>query len=50
MIIPKNKIQEIELELTGTCNLECPLCTRNYLHAKHQKIKNIRNTNEIKNK
>ena len=49
MIIPKNKIQEIELELTGTCNLECPLCTRNYLHAKHQKIKNIRTLETIIN-
>ena len=49
MIISKNEIQEIELELTGTCDLECPLCTRNYLHAKHQKIKNIRTLETIIN-
>lgn len=34
--IPINEVKEIELELTGTCNLKCPLCTRNYAHANHQ--------------
>ena len=45
--IPLNEIQEIELELTGICNLKCPLCTRNYLHANHQKVKNVRPIEDI---
>lgn len=31
----KEDILEIELELTGTCNLDCPLCTRSYVNAQH---------------
>ncbi|MFA7127779.1 MAG: radical SAM protein [Sphaerochaeta sp.] len=42
MQLSNNDIHEIELELTGTCDLSCPLCTRNYLHANHQKVKNVR--------
>jgi MoaA/NifB/PqqE/SkfB family radical SAM enzyme len=47
MFLPYNKIKEIEIELTGICNLSCPLCTRNYSHANHQKYKNIRPLNEL---
>lgn len=42
-----NDIEEIEIDLTGCCNLQCPLCTRNYTHAKHLIQKNIRSLNEI---
>ncbi len=45
--IPINEVQEIELELTGTCNLQCPLCTRNYTHAKHQLKSNQRPLEDI---
>ena len=47
MFLPYNKIKEIEIELTGICNLSCPLCTRNYSHANHQKHKNIRPLEEL---
>lgn len=40
-------VKEIELELTGTCNLRCPLCTRNYSHANHQLIANQRPLEDI---
>ena len=46
-IIPISEVKEIELELTGTCNLQCPLCTRNYSHAKHQLIANQRPLEDI---
>jgi MoaA/NifB/PqqE/SkfB family radical SAM enzyme len=42
-------VEEIELELTGVCNLKCPLCTRNYSHAKHQLVSNQRPLTEIIN-
>lgn len=48
-ILYKNQIEEIEIDLTGTCNLMCPLCTRNYVHAKHMIQKNIRPLSEIIN-
>lgn len=35
------------MDLTGVCNLKCPLCTRNYAHAKHLLKKNIRSLKEI---
>jgi len=35
MKVLKSSILEIEMDLTGTCNLKCPLCTRNYSHAQH---------------
>jgi MoaA/NifB/PqqE/SkfB family radical SAM enzyme len=47
MIISKSEIEEIELDLTGLCNLECPLCTRNYAHANHLVQKNVRPIEEI---
>ena len=40
-------IEEIEMDLTGTCNLKCPLCTRNYVHAQHLLTPNIRPMHEI---
>lgn len=42
-----DQIEEIELDLTGYCNLACPLCTRNYAHAVHLLKKNIRSLKEI---
>jgi len=46
-IMKKSDIEEIELDLTGQCNLQCPLCTRNYAHANHLVKKNIRPIDEI---
>jgi len=40
-------VEEIEMDLTGTCNLKCPLCTRNYKHGNHLDGKNIRHIDEI---
>lgn len=47
MIVKKSDIEEIELDLTGTCNLSCPLCTRNYSHANHLVEKNVRTIDQI---
>lgn len=47
MIVDKSYFEEIEMDLTGVCNLECPLCTRNYSHAGHLLKKNIRTIDEI---
>jgi MoaA/NifB/PqqE/SkfB family radical SAM enzyme len=41
------EIEEIELELTGTCNLSCPLCARNNPEAKDLLKKNHRPLNNI---
>ena len=41
MILSKDFFEEFELDLTGTCNLQCPLCSRNYKHAQHMNKKNI---------
>lgn len=46
-ILTRSDIVEIEMDLTGTCNLRCPLCTRNYAHAKHMIKPNIRKVEEI---
>ena len=43
----RNEIEEIEMDLTGTCNLQCRICTRNFVHAKDMAIKNVRTLNEI---
>ena len=48
-ILNKIDIEEIEMDLTGICNLACPLCTRNYVHAKPMLVKNIRPLLEITN-
>lgn len=47
MIVNKSFFEEFELDLTGTCNLQCPLCSRNYKHAQHMNKKNIRPLNNI---
>lgn len=47
VIVKKSEIQEIEMDLTGVCNLSCPLCTRNYSHANHLVEKNVRTIDEI---
>lgn len=47
MIVDKSHFKEFEIDLTGTCNLSCPLCTRNYLHASHTVYKKIRELKDI---
>ena len=47
MIVHKDQIEEIEMDLTGVCNLQCPLCTRNYAHANHLVKKNVRTIEDI---
>jgi MoaA/NifB/PqqE/SkfB family radical SAM enzyme len=47
MLILKSEIEGIEIDLVGLCNLECPLCTRNYAHANHMLKKNIRPVEDI---
>ena len=42
-----NDIYEFEIDLTGTCNLQCPICTRNYHHSNHLLKKNIRPLSDI---
>ncbi len=44
--LQKHEILEVELELTGTCNLDCPLCSRSYENAKHLLVKHIRPLDE----
>lgn len=43
----KSYFEEFELDLSGTCNLSCPLCSRNYAHAQHMVYKNQRPLEEI---
>ena len=43
----KSEVEEMEMDLTGVCNLSCPLCTRNYQHANHLVEKNVRNIDTI---
>lgn len=45
--LEKSEIHQIELELTGTCNLRCPLCTRSYKNAQHLLKYNERPLSEI---
>lgn len=47
VIIKKSEVEEIEMDLTGVCNLSCPLCSRNYQHANHLVKKNVRSISEI---
>jgi len=47
MLIHRSNIEEFEMDLLGTCNLECPLCTRNYTHASHMLKPNTRPLKEI---
>jgi len=46
-MLKKSDIREIEMDLTGTCNLKCPLCTRNYAHARHLIKPNSRALSDI---
>jgi MoaA/NifB/PqqE/SkfB family radical SAM enzyme len=48
-LLREEDIKEVELELTGTCNLNCPLCTRNYHHADHMMKHNERPISDIIN-
>jgi len=48
MKISRDYFEEFEMDLTGVCNLSCPLCSRNYTHAQHMVYKNIRTLDEIK--
>lgn len=41
-----NEVLDIELELTGICNLHCPLCANQYAFNSHIKGKNIRPLSE----
>lgn len=45
----KNYFEEIEIDLTGSCNLLCDRCSRNYKHSQHLVKKNIRPVNDIIN-
>jgi len=47
VIMQKSEVEEMEMDLTGVCNLSCPLCTRNYQHANHLVEKNVRNIDTI---
>lgn len=47
MKVHKSEYEMFEIELTGICNLDCPLCTKNYKHAKHMYGRNIRPLEEI---
>ena len=47
MILTKDYYESFELDLTGTCNLSCPLCTRNYTHAQNAVYENIRPLSEV---
>ncbi len=43
----KSDIIEIEVELTGLCNLHCPLCARNYSYTQHLRKYNKRKIEDI---
>ena len=47
MKVTRDYFEEFELDLSGTCNLSCPLCTRNYVHAQHLVYKDQRPLEEI---
>jgi MoaA/NifB/PqqE/SkfB family radical SAM enzyme len=44
-LFAKEKINRIEIDLTGSCNAKCPLCARNYKHFETKY--NERHLNEI---
>lgn len=46
-IVTRDYFEEFELDLSGACNLSCPLCTRNYVHAQHLVYKNQRDLKDI---
>lgn len=45
--VGRDFFEEFELDLSGVCNLSCPLCTRNYAHAQHTVYKNQRDLEDI---
>ena len=45
--VGRDYFEEFELDLSGVCNLSCPLCSRNYAHAQHMVYKNARPLEEI---
>jgi MoaA/NifB/PqqE/SkfB family radical SAM enzyme len=47
MTLKREDYLEFEMDLTGTCNLSCPLCTRNYSHADHTVYKDQRPLEDI---
>ena len=47
MILTKDDIEEIEIDLTGICNLSCYICSRNFKHAQYMVKKNIRPLSQI---
>lgn len=47
MIVNRDYFEEFELDLTGVCNLSCPLCSRNYVHAQHMVYRNERKLPDI---
>ena len=47
MTVKRSDIEEIEMDLTGTCNLKCYICTRNFVHSQHMVKPNIRTLAEI---
>lgn len=47
MTVTRDDIHEIEMELTGHCNLSCYICTRNFVHSQHLIKTNVRPIEEI---
>lgn len=45
ILFAKEKIERLEIDLTGSCNARCPLCARNYKHL--NVVYNERHLNEI---
>jgi MoaA/NifB/PqqE/SkfB family radical SAM enzyme len=45
--VTRDYFEEFELDLSGVCNLSCPLCSRNYVHAQHMVYKNVRPLEDI---
>ena len=39
MKLKKSEIEELELDFSGSCNLKCWICTRNFKHSQHM-VKN----------
>lgn len=46
-MLKRSDIVEIEIDLTGVCNLRCPLCTRNFKHAESMIKANSRPLKDI---
>ena len=47
MVVRREDIHEVEIDLTGTCNLSCYICSRNFTHSEHMVKRNIRSLSEI---